>query len=92
LDHIVVYETETNKELCKLLKKEDFPEWMVFFSPSGAKSSLPALKEIHGEDLSNVRIVAIGPTTKKEIEDLGYKVFRTASNPSPEAVKQALLD
>jgi len=92
LDHSVVYETETNTGLGKLLKTEDFPEWIVFFSPSGAKSSLPYLKEIHRENLSNIRIVAIGPTTKKEIEDLGYKVFRTASNPSPEAVKQALLD
>jgi len=92
LDHIVVYETETNKELGKLLEKKDFPKWIVLFSPSGVRSSLPALKEIHGENVSNIRIVAIGPTTKKEIEDLGYKVFRTASNPSPEAVKQTLLD
>jgi len=91
LDHIVVYETETNKELEKILEKEGLPEWMILFSPSGARSSLPLMKGIHSENLSNVKIVAIGPTTKKEIEDLGYTVFRTASNPSPEAVKKALL-
>jgi len=92
VDHIVVYETETNRDLIKLLKEEEIPDWLVFFSPSGANSSIPILKNIHQEQLSSSKIVAIGPTTKKEIEDLGFKVFRTATKPTPEAVKKALLD
>ena len=92
VDHIVVYDTVPNQNLEKLLEEEHLPDWVVFFSPSGANSSLPVLDKIHKENLFKVKLVAIGPTTQKEIENLGFKVFITAEKPTPEAVKDALLD
>jgi len=92
VDQVVAYETVPNQQLENLLGEEDLPDWMVFFSPSGASYSLPILDRFHQENLSQVRLVAIGPTTQKEIEKLGYQVYRTAGKPTPGAVRQALVE
>jgi len=92
VDHLVVYDTAPSQNLEKLLDNEKLPDWAIFFSPSGATSSIPILKKIHSEDFKKVKLVAIGPTTQKEIENLGFEVFKVAVKPSPEAIKQALLE
>jgi len=92
LDQVVVYKTETNQNLEKLLREVALPDWAIFFSPSGVTSSLTILERIYLEDFSKIKLMAIGPTTKKEIESAGYEVFRTASKPNPESVSRALLD
>eukprot|EP00092_Neocalanus_flemingeri_P099340 GFUD01126728.1.p1 GENE.GFUD01126728.1~~GFUD01126728.1.p1 ORF type:complete len:124 (-),score=31.82 GFUD01126728.1:3-374(-) len=92
VDHLIVYETAPNQNLENLLENEKLPDWVIFFSPSGAISSLPILKKFYSENLSNAKLIAIGPTTKKEIENLGFEVYKVADKPNPEAVMQALLD
>ena len=87
-----MYDTVPNQNLEKLLEEEHLPDWVVFFSPSGANSSLPVLEKLYKKNLFNIKLIAIGPTTQKEIENLGYKVFKTAEKPTPEAVKDALLN
>jgi len=92
VDHLVVYDTEPNKNIEKLVANENRPDWAVFFSPSGATSSLPIMNKIYQAELHKIKLVAIGPTTKKEIESLGFEVLRTASKPNPEAVKLSLVE
>jgi len=61
---VVVYESLANPGLEALLTSLPLPTWVVLFSPSGARLSLPLLEARHGgQALAAVRLVAIGGAT-----------------------------
>lgn len=96
LDCVEVYETvphrELERNLVELFREDvDRPKYLLFFSPSGI-NYCASVFERHKLDIGGCRIVAIGPSTKKAIENKGFTVHRTAEKPSPEYVVSALLD
>ena len=90
---MTVYETITNRDLVTSLKRlQEFPDYIVLFSPSGAGASLPILEEHHSEKLKQSKIVAIGPTTRAEIDRLGFQVHKVVSKPSAESLGELLTE
>jgi len=64
VDQVVVYESLANPGLEALLASLPLPTWVVLFSPSGARLSLPLLEARHGgQALAAARLVAIGGAT-----------------------------
>lgn len=94
LDAIEVYETVAHSDLEENLRKsliEEKAEYVAFFSPSGVNYTNATLKKMD-INLSNYKLIAIGPSTRKCLESNGYKVFKTAEKPSVEYLVKALLD
>ncbi|XP_058452977.1 uroporphyrinogen-III synthase-like [Malaya genurostris] len=95
IDCVEVYETIPHEDLelslINLFRDSAAPDFLLFFSPSGI-DYCGAIFERHKLNHSGCKIVAIGPSTKKAIENKGYTVHRTAEKPSPEYVVSALLD
>lgn len=91
VESLDVYETVQHEKLdestekLKLLKQDYF----AYFSPSGVKFSLPLLRK-HGIDLQEIKIIAIGPSTRKALEESGLQCFRMCATPSPESLLEAL--
>lgn len=85
-DELVVYETNTRRDLTLPSPQSSRSTWLVFFSPSG----LEAVEQAGTMDLANYRVAAIGPTTGGALEDAGYDVEAVAKEPSPEALVWAL--
>ena len=93
VDDVTVYETITNRDLASSLQRlEVFPDYFVLFSPSGAAASLPILEEHHQQKLKQSKIIAIGPTTRAEIERLGFQVHKVVSKPSTESLGDLLTE
>lgn len=63
---------------------------LVIFSPSNLDSVLPELKRLMTE--RDLKIIAIGPTTRKAIEDLEIPVWLTCPSPTPDGLSQALRE
>ena len=92
VDEVTVYRTIPNRDLRSGLQTEkELPDYIVFFSPSGAAASLPVLQEKHPETFHQSKIIAIGPTTRAEIEKMGFSVYRVVSKPSAESLGDLLL-
>ena len=93
VDEVTVYETIPNGELPSSLQSLDvFPDYIVIFSPSGAAASLPILEKHHQLKLKQSKIIAIGPTTRAEIERLGFQVHKVVSKPSAESLGDLLTE
>lgn len=60
----------------------------VFFSPSGVKSVQQTVKCI--SHLQQIPAVAIGPTTKKAIEEQKLNLVATAARPTPECLLETI--
>nr|XP_040232482.2 uroporphyrinogen-III synthase-like [Anopheles coluzzii] len=100
LDSVEVYETVPHRDLERNLvalfagereKEGDRTiDSLLFFSPSGINYCAHVFEK-HRIDLTGKRIIAIGPSTKKAIENKGITVHRTAEKPSPDYVVGALL-
>lgn len=93
IEEVVAYETCPNERLRAVLdeaiQKQGLPSYVIFFSPSGFQYTVDALggSDLH---LDKVKIIAIGPTTKKAICDQGYTLFATAEKPDPQSLLQAI--
>lgn len=86
-----VYETIQHPDLRKSIEdleplKIDF---IVYFSPSGVKFSLPILRSLE-IDLQNCKIVAIGPSTRKCLEENNLQCYKMCSKPTPESLLEIL--
>ena len=93
VDEVTVYTTVPNRELPAAIGAlEEFPDFIVIFSPSGAVASLPLLQQKHPESLKQAKIIAIGPTTSGEIEKLGVPVYKVVRVPSAEALGELLTE
>lgn len=93
LDPIEVYETVAHTELEANLKNaliDQKAEYIAFFSPSGVNYTNAILKKLD-VDLSNFKLIAIGPSTRKCLEANGFEVYKTAEKPSVEYLVKALL-
>lgn len=62
------------------------PDWVVFFSPSGAQTVKPVWPAAWEE----TRMAAIGPTTVEELESLGWIASAVADQPTPVALLEAM--
>ena len=85
------YETIQHPDLdgsVERLKNEKI-DFIVYFSPSGVKFSLSVLSK-HEILLENIKIIAIGPSTMKALEENDLKSFRTCAKPTPESLVEAL--
>ena len=85
-EDIVAYQTEASPDLTTLLSSINTPEYVVIFSPSGAAAGLPVLKKLHGDAISQIKLVAIGQTTKAEIINQGFQVSSVLMKPNPESL------
>ncbi|XP_055688804.1 uroporphyrinogen-III synthase-like [Lutzomyia longipalpis] len=86
-----IYETICNPELEDDFEK-NFPkeaEYLLFYSPSCVAFSLPILRK-RRENVEKLKFIAIGPSTKKSIEDAGIEVFRACEKPTLEHVLKEL--
>lgn len=91
VESLEVYETIPHASLDESIEnlKTEKVDFLVYFSPSGVKFSLPILKK-HQIDLSKLKIIAIGPSTKKSLDENDLQCYRTCSKPSPESLIETL--
>ncbi|XP_019626043.1 PREDICTED: uroporphyrinogen-III synthase-like [Branchiostoma belcheri] len=94
LTELRVYQTiahpDIEKRLQAYINEQGVPEFLVFFSPSGVKFSQPALQKLAANDLSKIKIAAIGPTTAEALTSAGLSVACTAEKPNPESLLAAI--
>ncbi|KAF6214472.1 hypothetical protein GE061_009215 [Apolygus lucorum] len=92
VDQLVVYQTVSNPELEEKIRNviEKFPtlDYLLYFSPSGVKATIPLLREM-GVDLSSVKFGAIGRTTEAALAEHGGAAF-VAEKPTPQHFADAL--
>lgn len=94
LDSVEAYETVAHSELEANLRRalvDEHAQYIAFFSPSGVTYANAILKKLE-YDLSNCKLIAIGPSTRKSLENCGLEVYKTAEKPSVEFLVKALLD
>nr|XP_022910499.1 uroporphyrinogen-III synthase-like [Onthophagus taurus] len=92
LEEVEVYETVTNEHIEEDFGKVTeslnvFPEYIVFFSPSGLKAIETILFQL---PLNSMKLIAIGPTTESAMIKLGLTVFGVAEKPTPSDVLKLL--
>lgn len=98
-EDISVYETSAigTEQLAKTLQNSRF-DWIVFTSPRGVETFFEHLKSLHNM-FENVtfskqswNMAAIGPSTKKAIEQAGYTAHLTVDAPDRNRIINAILD
>jgi uroporphyrinogen-III synthase len=93
LECVEVYETIPHPNLESAVKnlkeQEDDIDFIVFFSPSGVKYSLPFMTH-HNVQLSKIKLIAIGPSTKRCMSDNNLECYATCEKPSPESLLDVL--
>lgn len=94
LDPMEVYETVAHSELEANLQQaltNDRTEYIAFFSPSGVTYTNAILQKLN-LNLDNVKVIAIGPSTRRSLVSNGFEVHKTAEKPSVEYLVKALLE
>lgn len=91
IEYVEVYETIEHPELATSIGNLNMEnvEFFVFFSPSGVDFSLPHLHE-KGINLQNLKIIAIGPSTRKSLTEHDLNCFAECGKPNPESLLSAL--
>jgi len=89
-EEVISYQTEPNPHLKTLLSSIAIPEYVVIFSPSGASASLPTLKELYGNAISQIKFIAMGQTTESEIVRLAFHVSYVLEKPNPESLVEII--
>ncbi|KAK7058748.1 hypothetical protein SK128_023752 [Halocaridina rubra] len=84
---LTCYETTEHPNLKSTLQKlkDEQPAYIVFFSPSGVNITLAIFKAL-GFSLTNIKVIAIGPTTNTALVKEGVPVFGVCPSPSPEGL------
>lgn len=93
VDTVEVYETHEHPDLTlhfQILLKQKV-DILIYFSPSGVKFTIDIIRK-NLSQLNDLKYVAIGPSTKKALEDHNLTVFRTCNKPSPESLLKVLLE
>ncbi|KAJ9583329.1 hypothetical protein L9F63_022346 [Diploptera punctata] len=91
---VTVYETKTHHLLEQTLQDIvvhtcSFPQIVIYFSPSGVRSTLPILLKL-GVPLHLLKLIAIGPTTEKSLLEYKLEVSSVAKKPTPEYLLEAV--
>ncbi len=93
MQSICVYETVAHPlfldSFNSHLKINNNPEFIVFFSPSGAEFYLKSIREMTS-GLNGVKIVAIGKTTADWLKQSNCRVDGVADQPNPESLCQCI--
>ncbi|KAF7205046.1 transcript variant X3 [Nothobranchius furzeri] len=96
LETLTVYQTTEHPDLEKNLKnyftKQGIPGSVGFFSPSGVKFCLEAVRRLSGEQLTQIKFAAIGPTTRDAMAAEGLCVSCTAEQPTAQHLAAAIAD
>ncbi|XP_038138429.1 uroporphyrinogen-III synthase [Cyprinodon tularosa] len=94
LETLTVYQTAEHPDLEKNLRiyftEQGPPASIAFFSPSGVKFCLEAVRRLSGEQLSKIKFAAIGPTTRDALSAEGLCVSCTAEKPTAEHLAAAI--
>ncbi|XP_078135492.1 uroporphyrinogen-III synthase isoform X2 [Sander vitreus] len=94
LETLTVYQTAEHPDLEKNLKtyfiEQGTPASIAFFSPSGVKFCLEMVQRLSGEQLTQIKFAAIGPTTQDEMTAEGLCVSCTAEKPTAEHLAAAI--
>nr|CBN81562.1 Uroporphyrinogen-III synthase [Dicentrarchus labrax] len=94
LETLTVYQTAEHPELEKNLKnyftEQGTPASIAFFSPSGVKFCLEAVRRLSGEQLTQIKFAAIGPTTQDAMTAEGLCVSCAAEKPTAEHLAAAI--
>lgn len=68
-----------------------WPDAATFTSPSTARNLLALLEQVGGVLPGSVRRIAIGPVTARALAELGIPAHVTATQPTPAAMTEAVL-
>uniref|UniRef100_A0A8D0DDG8 Uroporphyrinogen-III synthase n=1 Tax=Sander lucioperca TaxID=283035 RepID=A0A8D0DDG8_SANLU len=94
LETLTVYQTAEHPDLEKNLKnyytEQGVPASIAFFSPSGVKFCLEVVQRLSGEQLTQIKFAAIGPTTQDQMTEEGLCVSCTAEKPTAEHLAAAI--
>ncbi|KAM6896873.1 uroporphyrinogen-III synthase [Xenentodon cancila] len=94
LEMLTVYQTSEHPDIEKNLKnyfaEQGTPASIAFFSPSGVKFCLDAVQKLSGEQLTQIKFAAIGPTTQDAMTAEGLRVSCTAEKPTAEHLAAAI--
>ncbi|KAG8008623.1 Uroporphyrinogen-III synthase [Nibea albiflora] len=86
LETLTVYQTVEHPDLEKNLKnyftEQGTPASIAFFSPSGVKFCLEVVQRLSGQQLSQIKFGAIGPTTETTMAAEGLRVSCVAEKPT----------
>lgn len=93
LTAIEIYDTIAHPSLKTAIQKlkNEFVDFIVYFSPTGLKFTYPILKECKF-DLNSVKLIALGPSSKKALEDHGLKCHAMCERPIPISLLELLLE
>ncbi|KAM4526416.1 uroporphyrinogen-III synthase [Fundulus diaphanus] len=96
LETLTVYQTAEHPDLEKNLKnyftEQGTPASIAFFSPSGVKFCLEAVRRLSGKQLAEIKFAAIGPTTRDAMTAEGLCVSCTAEKPTAEHLAAAIAE
>ncbi|XP_030610956.1 uroporphyrinogen-III synthase isoform X2 [Archocentrus centrarchus] len=94
LETLTVYQTaehpDLEKNLTNYFTEQGIPASIAFFSPSGVKFCLEVVRRLSGEQLTQIRFAAIGPTTQDAMAADGLCVSCTAEKPTAEHLATAI--
>ncbi|XP_051926838.1 uroporphyrinogen-III synthase isoform X1 [Hippocampus zosterae] len=94
LETLTVYQTAVHPDVVKNLTDyfaaQGPPASVAFFSPSGVNFCLQALRGLAGEQLPQIKLAAIGPTTRDAMLAEGLSVSCTAEKPTPQHLAEAI--
>ncbi|XP_030256060.1 uroporphyrinogen-III synthase isoform X1 [Sparus aurata] len=94
LETLTVYQTAEHPDLEKNLKnyftEQGIPASVAFFSPSGVKFCLEVVRRLSGEQLTQIKFAAIGPTTQDAMTAEGLCVSCAAQKPTAEHLAAAI--
>lgn len=95
LEEISVYHTKAHPQLEENLnfataQGTEFPEYIIFFSPSGIKYALPILNKLNAP-FDSIKVVAIGGTTQAALKEANVSVWSCSTKPNPNDLLKAIL-
>lgn len=96
LETLTVYQTsrhpDVEENLNNYFAEKGVPASVAFFSPSGVRFCLEEIRRLAGEEISQIKFAAIGPTTRDALMAEGLGVSCTADKPTPESLAAAIAE
>ncbi|KAG8226319.1 hypothetical protein J437_LFUL011432 [Ladona fulva] len=93
VEDVIVYKTSQHSKLKENIVtaiSKGFPEYVVFFSPSGVRYAVPIMNKLTFP-WKDVKVVCIGPSTETAVKEHGIEVWSVSKKPNPEFMLKAVL-